>query len=84
MDALIPSWFYGCPVLGYDGGRFDPERVCQLLEKYRVRNAFIPPTALKLLRQLGSLDRFDLRLRSIMSAGETVGSQLYHWNCDKC
>ena len=79
MDALIPSWFYGCPVLGYDGGRFDPERVCQLLEKYRVRNAFIPPTALKLLRQLGSLDRFNLRLRSIMSAGETVGSQLYHW-----
>ena len=79
MDALMPSWFYGCPVLGYDGGRFDPERVCQLLEKYRVRNAFIPPTALKLLRQLGSLDRFNLRLRSIMSAGETVGSQLYHW-----
>ena len=79
MDALIPTWFYGCPVLGYDGGRFDPERVCQLLEKYRVRNAFIPPTALKLLRQLGSLDRFNLRLRSIMSAGETVGSQLYHW-----
>ena len=79
MDALIPTWFYGCPVLGYDGGRFDSERVCQLLEKYRVRNAFIPPTALKLLRQLGSLDRFNLRLRSIMSAGETVGSQLYHW-----
>ena len=79
MDALIPTWFYGCPVLGYDGGRFDPERVCQLLDKYRVRNAFIPPTALKLLRQLGSLDRFNLRLRSIMSAGETVGSQLYHW-----
>lgn len=79
MDALIPTWFHGCPVLGYDGGRFDPERVCQLLEKYRVRNAFIPPTALKLLRQLGSLDRFNLRLRSIMSAGETVGSQLYHW-----
>ncbi|MDE0919352.1 MAG: AMP-binding protein [Arenicellales bacterium] len=79
MDALIPTWFHGCPVLGYDGGRFDPERVCQLLDKYRVRNAFIPPTALKLLRQLGSLDRFNLRLRSIMSAGETVGSQLYHW-----
>ncbi|MED5468462.1 MAG: AMP-binding protein, partial [Pseudomonadota bacterium] len=79
MDALVPSWFYGCPVLGYDGGRFDPERACWLLEKYRVRNAFIPPTALKMIRQLDHLDHFDLKLRSVMSAGETVGSQLYHW-----
>ncbi|MEE2804574.1 MAG: AMP-binding protein [Pseudomonadota bacterium] len=79
MDALVPSWFYGCPVLGYDGGRFDPERACWLLEKYRVRNAFIPPTALKMIRQLDHLDHFDLMLRSVMSAGETVGSQLYHW-----
>ena len=26
LDALIPAWFYGKPVLGYDGGRFDAEK----------------------------------------------------------
>ena len=24
LDALVPALRYGVPVLGYDGGRFDP------------------------------------------------------------
>ena len=67
-------------MLGFEGGKFDPERACRLLEKYRVKNAFIPPTALKLLRQMGDVkDRYDLHLRSIMSAGETLGAEVWHW-----
>ncbi len=80
LDALIPSLYYGVPVLGYDGGKFDAERACQLMEKYRVRNSFIPPTALKMLRQVeGMAKRFDIQMRSIMSAGESLGSELYYW-----
>ncbi len=80
LDALIPSLYYGVPVLGYDGGKFDPEKACHLLEKYRVRNGFIPPTALKMLRQVENMqNRFDINMRSIMSAGESLGTELYHW-----
>lgn len=80
IDALLATWYYGKPILGYEGGRFDPEKVCQLLEKYQVRNGFIPPTALKMLRQIPDLkERYNIRFRSIMSAGETMGAELYHW-----
>ena len=80
LDALIPSLYYSVPVLGYDGGKFDPEKTCHLLEKYQVRNAFIPPTALKMLRQVPDLRQsYDIHMRSIMSAGESLGSELFYW-----
>jgi acetyl-CoA synthetase len=79
LDGLIPAWFYGCPVLGYDGGRFDPEKACDLMARYRVRNAFIPPTALKMLRQIGDIRDRGVQLRSMMSAGESLGAQIYEW-----
>ncbi len=79
LDALIPSWVYGVPILGYETSKFDPERVCHLLDKYRVTNGFVPPTALKMLRQYDGLKKHNIRFRAIMSAGETVGSEVYHW-----
>ena len=82
LDGLIPAWFYGCPVLGYDGGRFDPEKACDLMTRYRVRNAFIPPTALKMLRQVEDIHERGVRLRSVMSAGESLGAQIYGWAKD--
>jgi len=84
LDALLPSWFYGVPMLAYEGGRFDPEQACHLLSKYQVRNAFIPPTALKMLMQVPQLgQRFELHLRAIMSAGETVGEVVLAWGQDE-
>lgn len=80
LDALLPSWCYGVPVLGYEARGFDPERICRLLQKYRVTNGFIPPTALKMLRQVPDISRFDFAFRSIMSAGETLGAEIYHWS----
>ena len=80
MDGLLPSWYYGRPILAYEGGKFDAERVCHLLEKYEVKNAFIPPTALKMMRQVPNIgSRFKLAFRSIMSAGETLGEELFRW-----
>src|SRR6187397_957482 len=48
MDALLPTLYFGCAVVGYRG-RFDPERALALVEKYRVRNTFLFPTALKMI-----------------------------------
>lgn len=80
VDALLPTWYYGKPILAYEGGKFDPEKTCYLLDKYQVRNAFIPPTALKMLRQVEGIGtNYNINFRSIMSAGEALGAELYHW-----
>ena len=79
LDGLMPSWFYGRPVLGFDGGKFDPERACDLVSRYRVKNAFIPPTALKMLRQVSDKSIKSLDFRSIMSAGESMGAHIFQW-----
>ena len=80
LDALLPALHYGVPVLGYAGGRFDPEQACRLMGKHGVRNAFIPPTAIKMLMQIDSpRQKYDLKLRSIMSAGEQVGAEVVRW-----
>ncbi|MDX1605642.1 MAG: AMP-binding protein, partial [Candidatus Competibacterales bacterium] len=80
LDALLPAWHYGLPLLAFESERFDPERACTLLAKYRVRNAFIPPTALKRLVPLGNLsEHYGVDLRTLMSAGETVGEALVAW-----
>ena len=80
FDALLPTWHYGLPLLAYRG-RFDPERAFVLLEKYAVRNAFLFPTALKLMMKEvpQPRSRFDLNLRSLMSGGEAVGDAVTEW-----
>jgi acetyl-CoA synthetase len=80
MDALLPSWLLGIPILGYRG-RFDAEKAYYLLEKYGIRNSFLFPTALKLMMKAvpNPKNRYSLNLRSIMSAGESVGVTLIEW-----
>ena len=80
MDALLPAWLFGMPILGYRG-RFDAEKAYYLLEKYGVRNSFLFPTALKLMMKAfpSPKAKFDISLRSIMSAGESVGVTVFEW-----
>jgi acetyl-CoA synthetase len=80
FDALLPSWYFGIPILGYRG-RFDAEKAYYLLDKYRVRNSFLFPTALKLMMKAIPVpkERYSLHLRSIMSAGESVGVTVIEW-----
>ena len=80
MDALLPTLYFGQPIVGYRG-RFDAERALRLIEKYRVRNTFLFPTALKLIMKAfpKPRERFDIDLRTIMSAGESVGSTVFAW-----
>jgi acetyl-CoA synthetase len=81
MDALLPSLYHGRPLLGYRG-RFDPEKAFWLLQKYGVRNAFLFPTALKMMMKAvpQPRKRYELSLRSIMSAGEPVGDAVFDWS----
>jgi acetyl-CoA synthetase len=80
FDALLPSWAFGIPILGYRG-KFDAEKAYYLLDKYGVRNSFLFPTALKLMMKAVPEPRrkYRLSLRSIMSAGESVGVTVLEW-----
>ncbi|HUP28710.1 MAG TPA: AMP-binding protein [Usitatibacter sp.] len=79
-DALMPTLYHGQAIVGFRG-RFDAERAFQLLEKYAVRNAFLFPTALKMMMRTvpRPRERFDLRLRTMMSGGEALSPAVFHW-----
>jgi acetyl-CoA synthetase len=80
IDVLFPSWHHGIPVLAYRAKKFDPEEAFHLIDKYGIRNAFMPPTALKLMRQVKDpKSRYHFSMRSIGSGGETLGEELLDW-----
>lgn len=83
MDALLPALYFGMPIVGYQG-RFSAETAYYLMEKYRVTNTFLFPTALKIMMKAESRPRekYRLTLRAIMSAGEAVGDTVFDW-CEK-
>jgi acetyl-CoA synthetase len=80
MDALLPTLFHGQAILGYRG-RFDPEHAFGLMERHGVTNSFLFPTALKMMMKAlpRPRDRHRLRLRAMMSAGESVGQTVFDW-----
>jgi acetyl-CoA synthetase len=80
MDVLFPSLHHGVPVLAYRARKFDPEEAFYLIAKYGIRNSFMPPTALNLMRQVDNPKRrYDYKMRSIGSGGETLGEGLLQW-----
>jgi acetyl-CoA synthetase len=79
LDVLLPSLHHGVPVLAHRMAKFDPEFAFRLMAQHGVRNAFLPPTALKMLRLVPDPARFGHRLRSIGSGGETLGEELLDW-----
>ena len=80
LDVLLPSLFCGVPVLASRAKKFDPEAAFALIARHGVRNAFLPPTALKLMRQVENPRRFGYAMRSIGSGGETLGADMLTWS----
>ena len=80
IDVLLPSLHHGVPVLAHRMAKFDPEEAFRLMADFGVRNAFMPPTALKLMRRVARpRERWNYALRSIGSGGETLGAELLDW-----
>ncbi|RDJ19741.1 AMP-dependent synthetase [Bosea caraganae] len=80
LDVLLPSLYFGVPVLAARARKFDPEAAFDLMARHKVRNAFIPPTALKLMRQVQNPQRFGYAMRSIGTGGETLGADMLDWS----
>ncbi len=80
MDALLPALYFGAPIVA-QRGRFSPGGAFELLERHRVTNTFLFPTALKMMmkHEAEPRARHRLALRAIMSAGEAVGETLFDW-----
>ncbi|MEM7170995.1 MAG: acyl-CoA synthetase [Pseudomonadota bacterium] len=80
FDVLLPAWHHGIPVLSHRFAKFDPEKAFHLMGEQGVRNMFMPPTALKMMRQVSRpRERFNCRLRSLGSGGESLGSDTLAW-----
>jgi acetyl-CoA synthetase len=80
LNVLLPGLYYGVPVVAKRFDRFDPEEALALMARQQVRNAFIPPTALRMLRSAPHpKGRHDIRLRTVGSGGEALGSEAYEW-----
>lgn len=80
LDVLLPAWHHGVPVLAHRFAKFEPEAAFALMAEFKVRNAFMPPTALKMMRRVEKpQERWNLNLRSIGSGGESLGEELLDW-----
>jgi len=79
-DLVFPAWHYGQPVLGTPMEGFDPERAFELMAEFDVANAFVPPTAVRLLMDVEApAERYDLSVRAICSGGEPLTPEILTW-----
>jgi acetyl-CoA synthetase len=80
LNVLLPGLYFGVPVVAGRFEKFDPEAALGLAEKMRVRNAFVPPTALRMLKSANDIrKRFKLDLRTVGSGGESLGRETLEW-----
>ena len=80
LNVLLPGLHYGVPVVARRFERFDPEEAYALMAAAGVRNAFIPPTALRMLRSVPNPQgRHGIRMRTVGSGGEMLGAETLEW-----
>ena len=84
MDALLPTLYFGRPIVAFNG-RFSPETAFDILQTHRVTHSFLFPTALKAMMKAVPRPRaqFKLHLQGLMSAGEAVGDAVFAYCLDE-
>ena len=80
LNVLLPGLLLGVPVVSSPPAKFDPEQAFAILERACVTRAFLPPTALRLMRRVEApREHFALRLRTLGSGGEQLGRPTHDW-----
>jgi len=80
LNVLLPALLLGVPVVSSPGQKFDPDMAYRIMQDMGVRNAFIPPTALRLMKTVEKpREKYRLNLRTIGSAGESLGRETWEW-----
>jgi len=78
LDVLLPGLYHAVPVLACRLPKFDADIAFDLLTRHQIRNTFMPPTALKIMRAQGA-PRSPVRMRSVASGGERLGTDMLDW-----
>lgn len=78
FDVLLPALYHAIPVLACRLSKFDADIAFDLLTRHGIRNAFMPPTALKIMRQQAA-PRSPIQMRSVASGGERLGMDMLDW-----
>ncbi|MGL4635221.1 MAG: acyl-CoA synthetase [Beijerinckiaceae bacterium] len=80
LNILLPGLHFGVPVVAKKFDKFDADEAFHLIASQGVRNSFVPPTALRMLRSVkGPRQKFDLNLRTLASGGESLGEETFIW-----
>ena len=80
LNAVLTTLIHGKAIVAARNARFDPGDALRLIETQAIRNAFIPPTALRYMRALPTVElQRRARMRSLMSGGEALGSDMIAW-----
>ncbi|CAB3773143.1 acyl-CoA synthetase [Paraburkholderia humisilvae] len=79
FDVLLPSLHHGIAVLARRFEKFDPQAAFDLMQRHEVTHAFLPPTALKMMRTVEHPQRWRFALRAVASGGESLGAELIEW-----
>ncbi len=77
MDMAMPCLYFGVPLVSHRMRKFDPEEAFALIRAQALRNLFLPPTALKMMRAAPA--PVGLGVRSVSSGGESLGADLLEW-----
>ena len=84
LNGLLPSLAHGVPVVARKFEKFNPDEAYRLMQDFKIRNIFVPPTALRMLRTIKNpRAKYQLHLRSIASAGEALGAETLLWAQDE-
>lgn len=79
LDLLLPAWQFGQTVVTSEQ-RFLPELAFAFMARHGVTHTFMTPTALKRLATIDApRDRWNLKLRTICTGGESLPGETLRW-----
>jgi len=82
IPGILGPWRFGSPIAVFARkGGYDPEQTLYVLEKYKVKNLFATPTALRAMAALGDVShRYPgIALRHACAAGEPLNPEVIEW-----
>ncbi|MEO0543581.1 MAG: AMP-binding protein [Pseudomonadota bacterium] len=76
LNALLPALYFGVPVVAANAPRFSADWAFSVLSRHRVTNAFLPPTAIRILAGYKGKTP-PLSIRAVGTAGEQLGPETH-------
>ena len=76
---IYGQWLCECAVFAYDFDRFDPMKILEMLQTYRISTFCAPPTMYRMLTQNNLAAQYDLTaITHCCSAGEPLNPCLLY------